>query len=502
MEPCLERRARQAEPAVDRGVNDPREEEITVTESYRAIAADDRDGRIMGHRVIGRLMALALSAMLLLAACSPGAPSNAPASDATVSDAPATPAASGSETACGSSVPSDITAEIRFLTGPFSDEEQAAQEAIAAKFNEKFPNVTFTFELFDWYTSRTSVQTSLAEGAHDIYYMGEGDVVFYSADDTALLDIGPYTDDPCYAEERAQINGIDRILGMSPYPVAVPYLWFPENALYVNMDKVREAGLDSTFLESWQSFADAAVAMSDPAAGEYGIGLSLHNYVEWYGRLKSAGADWVTADGSAPGVDTPEAIQVTKDMVDLFTRKAAAPLGTYDYTTGIDAFAGGKLGMVGYDASVAGALTRNEVPFEWELHAWPPGPQSRATVLNTSSFAIGKKTPNPDLAWEVLKHWTSAEVNAEYAGKYGYFPSHQGALEGELGATFESLIPPQMTAARDELIEHGVYMLEIPEAPDMNARATPQIERAYAGEISAEEAIQNIVSIVNEVMGF
>ena len=477
---------------------------MTETQRDRVSAVpDDSVGRTIRGRFVGHLMVLGLAASLVLGACSTGAESSAPATDAPATGAPASPGASGSAAACGGAVPTDITAEIRFLTGPFSDNEQAAQEAIAAKFNETYPNVTFTFELFDWYTSRTSVQTSLAEGAHDIYYLGEGDIVFYSADDTALLDIGTYVDDPCYAEERAQINDIDRILGMSPYPVAVPYLWFPENAMYVNMDKIEEAGFDRTFIEDWSTFVDAAVAMTDASSGEYGIGLSLHNYVEWYGRLRSAGTDWLTADGSAPAVDTPEALQATQDMVDLFqTHKAAAPLGTYDYTTGVDAFAGGRLGMVGYDASVAGALTRLEVPFEWELRAWPPGPVSRATMLNTSSWGIGQKTENPALAWEVLKHWTSAAVNAEYAGTYGYFPSHQGALEGELGAQFDSLIPPQMTAARDELIENGVFMLEIPQAPDMNARATPQIERAYSGEISAEEAIQNVVSIVNEIMGF
>jgi multiple sugar transport system substrate-binding protein len=447
---------------------------------------------------MGRLLALGMTApaaSLVLAACSSQSTSPTPGGS---SAAPATPAASGDATACATP-PKDIAAEIRLLTGPFTENEIEVQEGIAAKFKEQYPNVTFTFKLFDWYTSRTEVQTSLAEGAHDIYYLGEGDIVFYSADESALLDISKYVNDPCFAADRAQITGIDRILGMSPYPVAVPYLWFPENALYVNMDKLRAAGFDETFTNSWQTFVDAAVKMTDPAKDEFGVALSLHNYVEWYGRLRSAGTDWVTPDLSAPAVNTPEAIQATQDMVDLFlTHKAAPPLGQYDYTTGIDAFAGGKFGMVGYDASVAGVLARRQVPFEWQLRAWPPGPVTRATMLNTSSFGIGQKTPNADLAWEVVKFWTSPEVTAEYAGSTGYFPSHQGAF----GPTYDALIPPQLPAARDELVEFGVYMLEIPEAPDMNARATPQIERAYAGEISAQEAIQNVEAIVKEVMGF
>jgi ABC-type glycerol-3-phosphate transport system substrate-binding protein len=248
---------------------------------------------------MGRLLALGMTApaaSLVLAACSSQSTSPTPGGS---SAAPATPAASGDATACATP-PKDIAAEIRLLTGPFTENEIEVQEGIAAKFKEQYPNVTFTFKLFDWYTSRTEVQTSLAEGAHDIYYLGEGDIVFYSADESALLDISKYVNDPCFAADRAQITGIDRILGMSPYPVAVPYLWFPENALYVNMDKLRAAGFDETFTNSWQTFVDAAVKMTDPAKDEFGVALSLHNYVEWYGRLRSAGTDWVTPDLSAP----------------------------------------------------------------------------------------------------------------------------------------------------------------------------------------------------------
>jgi multiple sugar transport system substrate-binding protein len=475
---------------------------VTDPQRGRAVsqlAGDYLAGRITRRAFIGRLMALGLSvsaAGAVLAACtSQGAPSATPGGATT---APSTPAASNATGGC-SAPPKDIAAEIRFLTGPFTENEVDVHKAIAAKFNEQYPNVTFTFKLFDWYTSRTEVQTSLAEGAHDIYHLGEADIVFYSADETALLDIGKYVNDPCFAESRAQITEIDRILGMSPYPVAVPFMWFPENALYVNLDKLRAAGFDESFVDSWDTFVEAAVKMTDPAKDEFGIGLNCHNYVEWYGRLRSAGVDWVNADLTSTSVNSPDVVKATQDMVDLFlTHKAAPPLGRYDYTTGIDAFAGGKLGMVGYDASVAGALTAREVPFEWAVLPWPPGPRSRATILNTSSYGIGQKTPNPDLAWEVLKFWSSPEVTATYAGTPGYFPSHQGAY----GPEFEAVIPPQMLAARDQLIEHGVFMLAIPEAPDINARAVPQVERAYTGEISAQEAVQNVEAIVKEIMAF
>ncbi|MBX3029906.1 MAG: extracellular solute-binding protein [Chloroflexi bacterium] len=456
---------------------------MTVIEPQRGrlvseLTREYLSGRITRRAFMGRLMALGVSAS---------------AAASLLASRPV--AAQSSE----SSLPSDVTGEIRFLLGPFTEDEMDVQRAIAAKFNERYPNVTFTFRLFDWATSRTEVQLSLTEGAHDIYTLGEGDIVFYSADDSALLDLAPFVDDPGFADDRAQITGIERILGMSPYPVAVPYLWFPENALYVNMDKLRAAGFDGSFVDGWDTFRDAAIGMTNPSTGEFGVGLNLHNYVEWYGRLRSAGTDWLTPDLSAPAVNTPNAIQATQDMVDLFlTHQASPPLGQYDYTTGIDAFAGGRLGMVGYDASVAGTLKRREVPFEWEVRAWPPGPGGRATVLNTMSLGIGKKTPNPELAWEVLRFWTSPEIIGPYAGNAGYYPSHEGAF----GPEYEALIPAQMLTALEELTTYGVFMMAIPQGPDINFGTTPQIERAYAGEVSSTEAIQNAETVINQIMEF
>ena len=65
---------------------------------------------------------------------------------------------------------------MRFMIGPWTDEEVEHHETIAAvRSRSCYPNVNFLLQavqLGD--VAATEVNTSLAEGAHDIYYFGEG----------------------------------------------------------------------------------------------------------------------------------------------------------------------------------------------------------------------------------------------------------------------------------------------------------------------------------------
>lgn len=454
-------------------------------------------GAITRRTFIVRLLATGLTvgaAGAVLAACS-NAASEAP------SAAPGTPAASADAGAGCTPPDKNITAEIRFLTGPFTDREMEVQETIAAAFNKTYPNVTFTFKLFDWYTSPTDVQTSLLDGAHDIYYLGDPDALLFGSDDANFLDIGPYINAECFAEEKSAYLELDRTLALTPKPTALPFLWFPENALFINMDKVRAAGFDETFVDDWSTFTTALAKMTDPAKDEYGIAVDAHPWVEWYGRFRSAGGSYLNSAGSGPNVNTPDVVKATQDMVDLFLKdKSAAPLGKYDYTTAQDAFAGGKIAVFGIDSSVARVMVKKNVPFEWIMKPWPPGPVGRATIVTAGSYAIGKKTPVPDLAWEALKFWTSGEQVAFYAGTASCYPSNETAFDPAY--EYEELAPPQLAAVLPEIQQYGAWMEPFAEFGLVNNRAYPQIQRAYTGEISAEEAVKNVETIVKEEMGF
>jgi multiple sugar transport system substrate-binding protein len=391
---------------------------------------------------------------------------------------------------------SDVSGNIRFLIGPWTADEVANHETIAAAFNQLYPNVTFSFTLFDWGTSGATQDASLIEGAHDIYYFGEGGYVNRQQQEADNFeDITDRINDPAFAEEKAKYLYWDRIEAYGPKLIGLPISWHVEDALFVNNQALAEAGYGPEFVESWDSFVDAVGKMTK-GTDTYGagIGMQIGHFAEWYQRLRSAGGTFLTPDGSAPNVNLPEVVAATQAVVDLYTQGFAPPIGTYDYNTAPDAFAAGRLATYSSDLTIAAVLGTRDVPFEWSVLPWPPGSADRLSFNDIGFYAMSSKTPDKDLAWEVLKHWTSAEQGAFWTGKSGTYSARADALE----SGYEDFAPPQLAAVFDQFQEQGVGPEPFAEFGTVESLAAEQAARAYIGEISAEEAVLNIEQIVRE----
>ena len=396
---------------------------------------------------------------------------------------------------------SDVSGEIRFMIGPWTDKEVENQETIAAAFKELYPNVTFTFKLFDWSTSGAERDTSLLEGAHDVYYFGEGGYLHYVELEDGFEDLTARINDPAWADEKAKYLYWDRIEAYGPELIGLPICWHVEDALFVNMDKVREAGFDETFVDDWDTFVACVTAMTKGTETYgLGIGMQLGGFAEWYQRARAAGGRYLTEDLSAPAINTPDVVLATQQLVDFFTQGIAPPQGTFDYNTAPDAFIAGRLATYSSDLTIAAVLGLKPEPpaFEWAVLPYPPGPQARLNFNDIGLYAMSAKTPDKDLAWEVLKWWTNGEQGAFWTGRSGTYPARVDAEE--MGYSENS--PPQLAASLGLFQEFSVGPEPFPEWGTIEDQAEAQAARAYSGEITAEEAVANIEQIVQqEVFG-
>jgi multiple sugar transport system substrate-binding protein len=422
-----------------------------------------------------------------------------------------TPAAAGtilavcsretSALAAQSSVPADVSGDIRFMIGPWTDREVENHETIAAAFNELYPNVNFSFKLFSWGTSGAEVDASLADGAHDIYYFGEGGYMARAEQENGFEDLTARINDPAWAEEKAKYLYWDRIEAYGPKLIGLPIVWHVEDALFTNMDMVREAGFDETFVEDWDTFVECVTAMTQGTETYgLGIGMQLGGFAEWYQRARAAGGAFLTPDLSAPAINTPDVVLATQQLVDFFAQGIAPPQGTFDYNTAPDAFIAGRLAIYSSDLTIAAVLGLKPEPpaFEWAVLPYPPGPQTRVNFNDVGLYAMSSKTPNKDLAWEVLKWWTSGEQAAFWTGVSGTYPARVDAEEmgyGEHSA-------PQLAASFAQFQEFSVGPEPFPQWGTVEGLAADQAARAYSGEITAEEAVTIIEQIVQqEVFG-
>jgi multiple sugar transport system substrate-binding protein len=403
--------------------------------------------------------------------------------------------------AAQSSVPSDVSGDIRFMIGPWTDKEIENHETIAAAFNDLYPNVNFSFKLRSWETGDAEIDASLADGAHDIYYFGEGGYMARAEQENGFEELTDRINDPAFAEEKAKYLYWDRIEAYGPKLMGLPICWHVEDALFVNMDKVKEAGFDETFVEDWETFVDCVTKMTK-GSDTYGlgIGMQLGNFAEWYQRARAAGGRFLTEDLSDPAINTPDVVLATQQLVDFFAQGIAPPQGTFDYNTAPDAFIAGRLATYSSDLTIAAVLGLKPEPpaFEWAVLPYPPGPQTRVNFNDIGLYAMSSKTPNKDLAWEVLKFWTNGEQAAFWTGVSGTYPARVDAEEmgyGEHSA-------PQLAASFAQFQEFSVGPEPFPQWGTVESQAADQAARAYSGEITAEEAVNTIEQIVQqEVFG-
>jgi multiple sugar transport system substrate-binding protein len=418
-----------------------------------------------------------------------------------------TPSAAGTILALSSSEngalarQSDVSGDIRFMIGPWTDREVEHQETIAAAFKELYPNVNFSFKLFDWSTATTEVDASLAEGAHDIYYFGEGGYLSRVEQQDGFEDLTARINDPAFAEEKAKYLYWDRIEAYGPKLIGLPICWHVEDALFVNMDMVKEAGFDETFVDDWDTFVECVTAMTKGSETYgLGIGMQLGGFAEWYQRARAAGGRFLTPDLSAPAINTPDVVLATQQLIDFFTQGIAPPQGTFDYNTAPDAFIAGRLAIYSSDLTIAAVLRGKPEPpaFEWAVLPYPPGPQTRVNFNDIGLYAMSSKTPDKDLAWEVLKWWTSGEQGAYWTAVSGTYPARIDAAE--LG--YDENSPPQLAASFELFQEYSVGPEPFPQFSTVEGQAAEQAARAYGGEITAEEVVANVEQIIQqEVFG-
>lgn len=389
-----------------------------------------------------------------------------------------------------------LKGHVRFLVGPWSEGEVAHHKHIAQAFNVLHPDVTFDFRLYQWGTAAQEIGASVAGGGHDIYMTTESSYPDYEAG-TGFADLTARINDPAFAAEKAKYLYWDRTESYGPKLLGLPISWHVEDALFVNMDKVKEAGHDTSFIDSWDAFADCIAKMTKE--GEtygLGIGIQLGGYGEWYQRLRSAGGSYLTADLKKPNVNLPDVVKVTEQMADLFKKGIAPPLGTYSYDAAPAAFAAGKLAILSSDLAGTTVLPK-KMPFDWKLLPYPPGPVSQVNFNDVTYYMVNAKSPDQDLMWEVITFWTNGANDAYWADNSGTYPARIDAAQSGYGTN----AAPQLAEALPLFEKHAVGLENFPQWATVEGLAEAEIQNCYTGKVTPAEAVANVEKIVIHEVG-
>ncbi|HEY2692341.1 MAG TPA: hypothetical protein VGJ50_28175 [Streptosporangiaceae bacterium] len=401
------------------------------------------------------------------------------------------PSASSSNAA-----PGELAGNVRFLVGPWSNEEVAHQQHTAKAFQALHPKVTFSFRLYDWGSAGQQINTSVIEGAQDIYMTTESSYPDYEAHDT-FVDLAPRVNASSFASEKAKYLYMDRIESYGPKILGLPISWHVEDAMFVNMDMVNAAGFDESFADTWPTFLEAVTKMTKPGKTYgFGIGIQIGGYAEWYQRLRAAGGSYLTPDHKTVNVNHPDVVLATQQFADLFKKGIAPPLGTYTYDDAPAAFAAGKLAIYSSDLATTTTLPK-KVPFNWKLLPYPPGPVSRVNFNDLSLYMINPQSSDQDLMWEVLKWWTSGPNDAYWAGNSGTYPARVDAPN----YGYSKWAAPQMGEAFASFKKYAVGLENFAQWADVENAAEAEIQNCYGGKETAQQAVENVAKIVQQQTG-
>jgi len=279
---------------------------------------------------------------------------------------------------------------------------------------------------------------------------------------------------------------------------SIPYIG-SANGFFARGDKLKEKGIDPASLKTWGDRREAALAISDPAAGFYGWGFTPNKGGDGSGFcqmvMQAFGGHFTDESGQKVTFNSPETVAAFEWLVETYDHNgkyaAMIPPGVESWTdTGNnEAWAAGSIGFTLNAFSVYAASKKNDLPFFKDmlvLHApTANNGDSRDGGVVNGWLTVFKGAPNVDLAKQLaLDLLDPANFNKISAIAGGLFMP-----------AYESLWTPELLAADKNfaIIKEQVSVPEPFLGWPWPAKPAAQIDAIRAQSI-LEQAVGNAIS--------
>lgn len=450
------------------------------------------DARTLTRRELLRLGALTAGGVLL-AACAPAVPTPAPEAPKVVEEEP--PAAAPESVAITMWTHDALYVEFFTTRGNV--------------WKEDYPqyDIRFEFEQIPYAEVFTKVLANLAagSGAPDLVGIEISQFSRFMVGDIAEKGLVDLTD--WIGDERAKfVEGRwtpymhqGKIYGVESALCPVGYWYQPailEDRYGVEMP-----------IETWQDFA--AIGRQLVVDGVYMAPVDDLDVGTFMMYLQQRGGKLFAEDGSVT-LDSPEAIEALEFLVN------GANQGEFYYKAGADSYWGPATLTAYSDGVIAGAVMPDwylgatlktqlpEMEGQWRLSVlplWPAGGH-RTSTWGGTGFAITRQSQHADLVWSLL-HFTYMTLESQVLRfqQINYFPhmieafSHPGVIERE-----EPFCGGQRTGAVFASVAEDIPLQwQSPHWSEAMERLSDYLTRAYAGEITPEQAIKEADARIKEL---
>ncbi len=432
-------------------------------------------------------------------------------------------AMAGAVLGCGVTASADDVTEIRFTEWDGGD-TLAVYEQIAENFNETHPDIHVTImNIPDEYD--TKITTMIAGGdTPEICMMNSDTILFPLAEQGTILNMQEYIDNDSDFDTSALGDQFKYMLTsdyMAGYGIG------SENVcLFYNPALFEEYGVELPPADykdawDWDTFVNVAQQLTidtsgrnalDPEFDPENIDIYGIRFSKWWATympfMRSVGVDYLTEDGKSIGYATEAGIDVLQKLADLTYVYHVAPTPTASETMpGLsESLATNKVAM-SFDGQWTNAtLMADEVSYA--VAALPKMGDEAKTVMTYGAMSL-MNTDKADAAFEFVKYILSETgVVAPLIESGLWLPTNMNEYNEEYITSlitdkhpqnyYESIVVPMVDGTAVTPITQ--YVKNFNKIDDI---ITPALDDLWAGEATAEEAINSIVDAANaEVQGF
>lgn len=386
--------------------------------------------RIANRREFLRLSALGAICAVMLAACGPAEPTASPSASKDAS----TPGSGTAPAPAATAPTTGARTKVQFANDWNTLVRLDTVKLFETTIEEKYPNIDLErlqigAEAGSAGDFRNVIITSLAANTSaDIIWGWVGILIDFPdkmADLTdAMKALNFNIKDTLHIEENILIN--EKLYGLPANPQFSG--WFYNKTMF---DKAGVALPDDTW--TWDSVAEAARKLTDPANKEYGIYATGGNgWNGWWDWVASGGGVPINAEGKTGfgDGDGPEAFErwvnfIYKDKVSPSSAEATALTSA----AVLSPFASGKIAMIPGGLQESGReADRIGSRFEWGFAMKPRNPKTgaRGYWLSSEDFVIPEETKKRgtfEAATQAAKMWFDDPIQGFIAERLPTLPS-------------------------------------------------------------------------------
>lgn len=433
-----------------------------------------------------------------LAACAPAAPAPTKAPDAGAQSAPTT------------QPPSTAQVKLTFVCDTVNAGHVKVRDNWAAKFKEKFPNITVDHQPVPQ-DYNTKVQTLFAAGTPpDIYrYLQEVNPIITVVDKKMHLPLEPYVTAQSYdlTDFRKDALALYQWQGGL---YALPRDYGNQNLFY-NVDLFEKAGITPPSADwenkdfNFAAFLDMAQKLTvknGDKTEQWGF-LVNRAWRPWASWVYNNGGTVVNRDdkgvATSIALDQDAAVEALQFIQDLMHKYAVAPRPDLESELGgFDLFATGKVGMMINNPSSVNQY-RTITAFKWDVAALPIGKGARrGTGGGGSGWAAGAATKSPDQAWEFIKYISSPEAELDEVAVGATTPSRTSIATSD--KFLDPSKPPKnakgFAQAQEYVVRDPVHV----KWPEISSRiVTPNMDTLWNNSKPAAEVAKAIKAAADEL---